>query len=303
MRYLLKVQNRLYLVSFLLVFCYSFANGSDSSGKGKNWYDGYWDTSIYNRSEKPRTIALRIEVMDSEKGIAVSGAKVQLKGGWLEERIGTAGDEVGIPYEPQGLELEMSATSGPDGVVVFALSWEKEYPWRLGRSEPKIDKRGNVSFYDVHISWKRGVDDIEKIREIEIRHPDYKFVRVPFDFSHLTEFGQDKRSESQEPRLFKEFENAWHQEMKKPGVKFCVLSLSKIFDDFGKKRSTRPEFFEKIRQKDFGTVYRQPSNWFSVGEYPQSECGPYFVYLLYFDIEPRSGVIDIRLRGDKENAQ
>jgi len=265
----------------------------------QEWYNGLWDSSIYNRSEKPKTIALRIEIMDAETGIAVSGAKIQLKGNWLEERIGTSGDEVGIPYEPQEREFEMSATSGPNGVVVFALSWEKEYPWQFGRPEPKIDKGGNVVFYDVHTSWKRAVDDIEKIHEIEILHPDYKFVRVPFDFSHLTEFGQDKRSESQEPYLFEEFENAWHQEMKKQNVKFCVLNLGKSFNDFGNKHCTRPEFFEKVRQKDFGTVYRQPSNWFSVGEYPQSECGPYFVYLLYFNIEPRSGVIDIHLKGDR----
>jgi len=187
--------------------------------------------------------------------------------------------------------------------VVFALSWEKEYPWRFGRPEPKVDKRGNITFYDVHTSWKRAVDDIEKIREIEIRYPDYKYVRVPFDFSQLTGFGQNEHSESQEPRLFKEFEDAWHREMKRPGVRFCVLDLGKDFDDFGNKRNTRAEFFQKIREEDFGTVYREPTNWFSVGEHPQSECGPYFVYLLYFDLEPRSGVIDIRLRGDKEDTK
>jgi len=288
--------NRLSAIFLCICVCLTShtANASDS------WYAGSWDSTIYNRSEKPTTVALRIEVMDSETGIAVSGAKVQLKGGWLEERIGTAGDEVGIPYEPQEREFEMTASSARDGIVVFALSWEKEYPWRFGRPEPKVDKRGNVTFYDVHTSWKRAVDDIEKVREIEIRHPDYKYVRVPFDFSQLTEFGQNKRSESQEPRLFEEFENAWHREMKKPGVKFCVLDLGKDFEDFGNKRSTRPEFFEKIREKDFGTVYREPSNWFSVGEHPQSECGPYFVYLLQVDLERRSGQIDVNIQSSQE---
>lgn len=284
--------NRLIAILLCICVCLTFHTANASDG----WYAGSWDSTIYNRSEKPKTVALRIEVMDSETGIAVSGAKVQLKGGWLEERIGTAGDEVGIPYEPQDREFEMTASSARDGVAVFALSWEKEYPWRFGRPEPKVDKRGNVTFYDVHTSWKRAVDDIEKIREIEIRHPDYKYVRVPFDFSQLTEFGQNKRSESQEPRLFEEFESAWHREMRKPGVKFYVLDLGKDFGDFGNKQSRRPEFFEKIREKDFGTVYREPSNWFSVGEHPQSECGPYFVYLLQVDLERRSGQIDVNIQ-------
>jgi len=289
-------------LSFTLIIFFILFHKSPVQS-AENWYTGKWDSSIYNRSEKPRTVGLRIEIIDAETGVAVSGAKVQLKGGWLEERIGTAGDEVAIPTQPQEREFEMSATSGHDGVVVFALSWEKEYPWRFGRPEPKVDKRGNVAFYDVHTSWKRAVDDIEKVREIEIRHSYSKFMRVPFALSHLTEFGQNKRSESQEPRLFKEFEDAWHREMQKPSVKFCVLDLGKEFGDFGNKRSARQEFFDKIRQKDFGTVYREPANWFSVGDHPQSECGPYFVYLLYFDLEPRSGVIDIRLRGVKENAE
>lgn len=134
-------------ISILVCFIPQAAKATDT------WHNGSWDSSIYNRSEKPRTIGLRIEIMDAETGIAVSGAKVQLKGGWLEERIGTASDEVGIPYEPQEREFEMTALSAGDGVVVFALSWEKEYPWRLGRPKPKVDKRGNVTFYDVHTFW------------------------------------------------------------------------------------------------------------------------------------------------------
>jgi len=264
-----------------------------------SWYSGTWDSSIYNRSEKPRTVGLRIEVIDKETGIAVRGARVTLKGGWLEERIGTAGDEVGIPYEPQEREFEMTGVSEHDGVVVFALSWEKEYPWRFGRPEPKVDKRGNVTFYDVHTSWKRAVDDIEKVRAIEIRHSDYRFTQLPLDFNHLTEFGQNRRSESQEPRLFDAFEKAWHREMKRPGVKFCVLDLGTDFGDFGNKRSSRREFFAKVRDKDFGTVYSEPSNWFSVGKYPQSECGPYFVYSIEIPIERRSGQVDVHIKADR----
>lgn len=301
MRYeIMEIKSRLFAFGIFTILIVVILSSQAFCGE---WYNGLWDSSIYNRSEKPRTVGVRVEIRDVETGIAVSGAKVQLKSNWLEERIGTAGDEIGIPYEPQEREFEMMAVSGRDGVVVFALTWGKEYPWKFGRPEPKVDKRGNVTFYDVHSSWKRAVDDIEKIQEIEIRHPNYKFVRIPFNFSHLTEFGQNRRSESQEPRLFEEFENAWHREMKKPGVKFCVLNIGKDFDDFGNKRCTRPQFFEKIGHKDFGTVYREPANWFSVGEHPQSECGPYFVYLLQIDLERRSGQIDVNIRPRQETEQ
>ena len=50
--------------------------------------------------------------MDAETSIAVSGAKVKLKCGWLEERIETAGDEAGLPCKPQEREFELTATSG-----------------------------------------------------------------------------------------------------------------------------------------------------------------------------------------------
>jgi hypothetical protein len=278
----------------LSVSVYYFFLSHTALAQRSEWFSGIWNSNIYNRSEKPRTIGLRLEIIDTETDIAISGATVQLKGDWLEERIGTSGNEVGIPNEPQQREFEMTAISDDDGVVVFALSWEKEYPWKFGRPESKVDKSG-VSSYDVHTSWMRTVDDMEKIKYIEVKHPNYTVVRYPFNFDNLTEFGQDKQSESQEPRLFREFKEAWQREIGKSEVRFCVLNLGTNFNDFQMTGSTRPEFFEKIRKKDFGTIYRQPTNWFSVGEYPQSECGPYLVYLLQIELKQRSGQIDVNI--------
>lgn len=249
----------------------------------ENWYAGQWDSTIYNRSEKPRTVAVRIEVIDTETGMPVPGTRIALKGEYIEERIGTPGDQVGIPYEPHVREFEFKAITGKDGVVVFALSWQKEYPWRSGAPES----------CSIHDSWIRAIDDIEKVKLIEIRHSKYRFVRKPFNFYHLLEFGQDKKSVSQEPHLFEAFESAWHREMRQRNVKFCVLDLGTEFPDFQNKQSTRLDFFAKIRNKDFGTMYTKPANWFSVGQHPQSECGPYFIYLIEIDLERRSGQLDV----------
>jgi len=111
-------------------------------------------------------------------------------------------------------------------------------------------------------SWIRAVDDIEKVQRIEIRHPRYRYVGVLFSFKHLLEFGQDKTSEFQEPRLFDEFKEAWTKEIACQSVKFCVLDLGKEFPDFQNTKSRRPEFFEKIRlttrekkRKPFGGTF------------------------------------------------
>jgi len=176
--------------------------------------------------------------------------------------------------------------------VVFALQWQKDYPWSFGE-RPKKATRGGGWQDDRYTPWIRAVDDIEKVQWIEIRHERYRVRKMKFGFDHLLQFGQDEKTEWQEPRLFRQFEEAWTKEMKRKNVKFCVLDLGTEFDDFQNKQSTRPEFFEKIRDNDFGTVYTEPHNFFSVGEHPQSECGPYFVYLMEVELEPRPRQIDV----------
>jgi hypothetical protein len=249
------------------------------------WYAGIWDSTIYNRAEHPRTVGIRIRVVNSETQIPVQGAQVLLKGEYIEEWIGKSA-------EPQEKEFEMSAITGSDGVVVFALTWQKEYPWSayFGRNLPPMyDEKGDRN------SWIKAVDDIEKIQGIEIRCPKYGYKEIPFNFKQLLEFGQNKDSASQETRLFREFENAWQNEMQRKDVKFCVIDLGTKFPNFQNKNCQLPEFFAKIRDKGYGTVYKQPRNMFSSGEYPQSECGPYFVYILEdIPIEPRTVEVELK---------
>jgi hypothetical protein len=267
----------------------------------QRWFSGVWDSSNYNLIEKPRTVGLRIELVDRETGLPVKGARVLLKGFWLEEDVGPAAYVPGATTQER--EFEMRAVSADDGVVVFALSWQKEYPWLFGRPAPQVDERGNVKYYDVHSSWRRAMDDIEKVRWIEIGHPGYIDPRIPLDFNHLTEFGQDKSSERQNPQLFREFEEAWHREMRKPRVRFCVLNIGHGFSDFGNKQSTRPEFFGRIKAKDFGTVYREPMNMMSPDENRPSVAGPYFVYQLRVELERRSGQMDINISPPREERE
>ena len=257
-------------------------------GIAKDYYAGTWDSTIYNRAERPRTVGVRLEIVDSDTHIPVQEARVFLRGWYLEEWVGRSGDQVGTPLEPQEKEFEIGAESNRRGVAVFALGWQKEYPWLsyFGNHPPS---------HGVGKSWIRAVDDVEKVQRIEIRHPGYRYLEIPFSFRHLLEFGQNKKSSMQQPRLFDEFEEAWIREIKRRNVKFCILNLSINFKDFENKKSRRPEFFEKIVRENWGTVYQKPYNYFSRGEYPQSECGPYFIYEIMIPLEKRSGQIDVSI--------
>jgi hypothetical protein len=233
----------------------------------------------------------------------LEGVQVRLWGKYIEEWVGRSGDQVGIPLEPQEKEFEMGTTTDSDGVVVFALSWRKEYPWSsYFKDQPPREYRKDGSGYSTKQSWIRAVDDIEKVQRIEIRHPKYGYKEISFNFSHLLEFGQSKDSETQSPELFDRFEEAWHKEIQRENVKFCVLSLGTKFPDFQNKSCSRPEFFEKICQKDWGTAYQKPENWFSAGEYPQSECGPYLVYSIErLPIEKKATEIEVTTQGENKD--
>lgn len=255
------------------------------------WFAGTWDSTIYNRSERPRTVAVRIELADAETALPISGAEVQLWGLYLEEEL----NRKPPTYAPREREFRLSARSGQDGVVVFALSWSKPYPWDLGEP-PYKEERSGVRTRDVYSSWLRPVDDIEKVRGIKVLHAEYQAIEDPFDFGHLLRVGQDSESKLQEPRVFEAFERAWKDEITAPGVNYCVFDLGVGFAGFQDKQSRRPEFFERVRARDFGTVYREPRNWFSKGEHPQSECGPYFVYILEMRLNRRTGLVEVNVR-------
>jgi len=269
--------------------------GAAQHTTGTSWFAGTWDSTIYNRAERPHAVGVRIEVVEAETDISIHDVSVVLKGHYYQEVIGPSTYPQIEPREPQRREFELSAQTGRDGVVVFALQWQKRYPWHKGRPKPEVNKRGVVKFRDVHSKWTRPVDDVEKVRVIEIRHPGFQYAEIPLDFSHLLQVGQDMSSELQEPRIFEAFERAWYQEVADPDVPFCILDLGTEFPNFQNKRCDRPEFFQKIRAKDFGTEYTRPYNWFSKGQYPQSECGPYFFYLLRIGLARRSGQLDVTM--------
>lgn len=267
---------------------------SKAKTTGDRGHAGIWDSTIYNRSERPRTVGIRLEVIDSGTGIPVEGAQVRLWGMYIKEWVGTPRDWVGSPPVPQEKEYEIKAKTDEDGIVVFALGWQKEYPWHsyFGDHAPRDYRKDGG--YSVKDAWVRAVDDVEKVQRIEIRHPKYNYKKIPFNFKHLLDFGQDNKSSGQAPRIFDAFEKAWIKEIKRKDVKFCVLDLGTKFPDFQKKKSKRPEFFKKIRNKDWGTVYQKPLNWFSVGEHPQSHCGPYFVYV-FDDVAIQKRTVEIEL--------
>ena len=273
-----------------------------NTGRALSWRAGAWDSTIYNLVEHPRTVAIRIEVIDAETRIPVKGARVSLAGNYVEERIGTSGDEVGIPREPQEREFRLSATTGKDGVTVFALGWQKEYPWRSysGGHPPRDYEKGKSGSYTVKRAWTRAVDDVEKAQKIEIRHSRYRYVEGKLGFGRFLDVGHEKRRATQRPAVFDRFEKAWHAEMRLQDVKFCVLELGKTFADFGNNRSVRPEFFAKIRKKDYGKVYTRPLNWFSKGDHPQSLCGPYLIYLIEIRLKGRSHPLGTKRSGTDE---
>jgi len=267
-----------------------------------SWYAGTWDSTIYNRAEKPRTVAMRFEIRDSDSDIPVQNVQITLQGYYMEERVGRSGDDVAIPYEPQEKEFKLRAATNEDGVAVFSLGWQKEYPWRsyFGGHAPREYR--NDGGYSIKDSWIRAVDDIEKIQQIEIRHPKYHYKKIPFNFRHLLEFGQDKNRQLQRPELFDKFDQAWIKEIKHKDVKFCVLNLGTEFRDFQNNKCKRPEFFEKIRTEEWGSAYQRPYNWFSKGDPPQSECGPYFVYL-FDEIPIEKWTQEIEITGLAEEAK
>lgn len=269
-----------FTVCAFLGFITPFARAAD-------WYAGVWDSTVYIDGLHPRTIAVRIEIVDADTQIPVKDATVRLHGKYWEEWVGREfpADELGAPLEPQEREFELRATTQEDGVIVFALGWHKEWPWQSYFGMPGSTPRDS--------QWIGAVDDIEKVQRIEIRHPRYHYREIPLNFRHLTEFGQRKWSDMQDPALFRQFEEAWTNEIKRRDVRFFILDLPEEFPDFRNEKSKRSEFFEKVRNEDWGTIYRDLNsvigwNW------PPTKCGPYFAYVLH-RIELRGSAQEIQI--------
>ena len=223
-------------------------------------YTGVWDSSIYNLMEHPRTVAVRFEVVDAETGMPIPNAQVMLKGTYLQ--VGrTSRHEEGERQESLR-EYERRIVTSSDGIAVAAFNWQKDYPWS-----------------------SRVPDEIEKVQEVEVRHTRYKLQTRAVPFALMLDVGQRKESFTQEPSVFKEFDESWKREGRRRDLKYCVFDLGTSFADFQNKKCSHSVFHKKISAKDWGILYTKPRNWFSKGDHPQSLCGPYFVYLMKIRME------------------
>ncbi len=240
----MKELNKYFMLFFLLAPTLALSN---------NWFGSSWNSSINNIDEHPKTIAVRLEVIDEATGLPVPNAQATFKGEYKTEYVSSR--EVGGPIDSQLKEYELALKTQAKGIAVASFGWNKEYPWR------------------------RGIDDAEKVQFVEIRHPNYRYQRLPLPFASLFKSSSNQRS----PSIFRD---EWISEYSRPNLKCFVLDIGTGFPDFNNTASTHPAFFEKIKNKDWGTLYGEPKNWFSKGDYPQSLCGPYFMYLIRVELTP-----------------
>ncbi len=111
-------------------------------------------------------------------------------------------------------------------------------------------------------------------------------VTTPTPFARFLEVGQEKNQSYQDPAVFKRYEEAWHSECSRNEVRFCGPGILVRTSRITKTNSLeRPEFFDRIRQKEWGTIYLAPVNRLDRGEAPQSLCGPYFIYLVPIQLQ------------------
>jgi len=245
----------------------------------KPWYAGTWDSTLYPLAEHPKTIAIRMELIDKDTHIPVSDVNVTLEGRyyqiWIRQDIAKAESK---PWwnifvdpnnrEPRPREFKLEAVSDSNGVVVFALKWQKEFPW-----DSKI---GNKWTSLVGERWIIYLDDIEKVQRLEIRHPQYKHIEAPLDFRHLVDLKQYIDASQRGEDKSRRFEDNWKNEISRQDVKLFVLDLGAGFAEYNKQFCNQPEFFQKVRAKDYGMVYRKTDNL--PNKRDATKCGPYFVY-------------------------
>ena len=120
------------LVAVWCVLTLGVTGAWGAAAEATNWYSGTWDSSIYNLYEHPRTVAVRVAVVDAETRLPLSGVQVAITGRWIEQRVGRAhgDDEASKPlaFAPREREYRLEAVTGRDGVAVWGWSGA----WRDG---------------------------------------------------------------------------------------------------------------------------------------------------------------------------
>jgi formylglycine-generating enzyme required for sulfatase activity len=274
-------------ISILCLTLFLLTTISFAQNTSPSWHAGTWDSSYYVLGDHPKTIAIRMELLDKDTHIPVKDVQVLLEGEyyqmWISQDIAIAQNVSWWNLfvdpekrEPQPKEFKMDAVSDSKGVVVFTLQWQKEYPWdSYFDGYPPRDYKPNGSWTQKS-EWSLALDDIEKVQRLEIRHPQYRYIEAPLDFKHIVSLEQylsTKRVVSDRNKLF---EQNWKNEISRSNVKMFVLEFGSGFKDYQNKSSTREELFQKIHDKDYGTVYKNIDNLPNLGEGDKS--GPYFMY-------------------------
>ena len=137
-----------------------FAQAEDSTFAGK------WDSTINNLMDHPKTVALRIEVVDKETREPIPNANISFEGEyWIGPRTSMHPEG---ERKAQEMEYKVTCQTDSDGIAIGAFGWEKEYPWSFE------------------------TDDVEKAQRIEIRHSRYKYVELRTPFYRFLDMGQKK---------------------------------------------------------------------------------------------------------------
>ena len=139
-----------------LLICWAFMNHigmtafHGSNSYAQTFHAGKWDSTLYNYSDHPRTVFLRVQVEDTQTRIPLSGVLVLLQGEY---------DDYAGFGRPQRRPYSMRAITGHDGIAVFSLLWQD---------------RGYAS-----------LDDIQMVTHLSARKEGYQFAIHPVDFSPM----------------------------------------------------------------------------------------------------------------------
>ena len=63
----------------LMAVCLTVSLAADAAVMDR-WHAGTWDSTVYSRAEHPKTVVLRMELLDKDTHIPISGVQVSLRG-------------------------------------------------------------------------------------------------------------------------------------------------------------------------------------------------------------------------------